>query len=146
MESDVSHPPGRAPRLLLVENDPEQRGALRATLEAGGIQVLGAAEDGREAVALANQLRPDVLLMDLTISRLEAYEAVLLIREAHPWMQAIFLTGHSELMQGDTATDLGAFACVGRDAPPEEIVDVVVQAWTFGQQVRREEITGSARA
>jgi DNA-binding NarL/FixJ family response regulator len=146
MESDVAHPPGRAPRLLLVDNDPEHRNAMRATLEAGGIQVLGAAEDGRGAVALANQLRPDVVLMDMAISRLEAYEAVLLIREVHPWMQAIFLTGHSELLQGDGEADLGAFACVGRDAPASEIVDVVVQAWSLGQQVRREEISGSALA
>jgi DNA-binding NarL/FixJ family response regulator len=146
MERQPRHPPGRAPRLLLVDRDPEHRDDLRLVLESGGIQVLGAAEDGRQAIALASQLRPDVVVMDMAMSHLDAYEAALLIREAHPWMQVIFLTGHSELLQDEGGDDLGAFACLQRDSAPSAMIEVVQRAWRSGQQIRRDEIHATLAA
>jgi DNA-binding NarL/FixJ family response regulator len=146
MERQPRHPPGRAPRLLLVDGDPEHRDDLRLVLETGGIQVLGAAEDGRQAVALASQLRPDVVVIDMAMSHLDAYEAALLIREAHPWMQVVFLTGHSELFQDDGAGDPTAFACLRRDSVPSAMIEVVQRAWRSGQQIRRDEIQATLAA
>jgi two-component system, NarL family, response regulator DegU len=140
METEKQRAPGRAPRVLLVDHDHQHTVAVRATLEAEGMEVLAAANEGRQAVALADQLRPDVVIIDMSLPSLDGFEAAILIRERHSWIQVIFLTAHSELFGGDGFGDSGAFACLARDCPPEEMRDVISQAWWFGQEVRRADI------
>ena len=71
--------------VLIVDDDPRMRAYIRDLLGAeSGFRILGEARDGEEAIRLVQQLRPEVVLMDLGMPRLNGYEAARRIR-AEPW-------------------------------------------------------------
>jgi DNA-binding NarL/FixJ family response regulator len=82
-------------RVLLADDHDILRDGLRALLDlAGDIQVVGEARTGREAVAEAERLRPDVVLMDISLPELDGVEACRRIRQQAPEVRVLFLTMH----------------------------------------------------
>ena len=82
-------------RVLLADDHDIVREGLRALLElSGDIAVVGDACTGREAVALAERLRPDVVLMDISMPELDGVEACVRIRQHTPEVRVLFLTMH----------------------------------------------------
>lgn len=80
-------------RVLLVDDSPTVRAVLRRLLSAApDLQVVGDAADGRSAVELAERLRPDVVLMDITMPELDGFEATSLIMEKTPTAILVFST------------------------------------------------------
>jgi DNA-binding NarL/FixJ family response regulator len=77
------------PRVLVVEDHRMLREALVELLEQAGFDVAGQAADGADAVALAKQLAPDVVLMDLRMPVLGGLDATRLIRDACPATQTL---------------------------------------------------------
>lgn len=95
--SDDLFPPVRASgiRVLLADDHDILREGLRALLElSGDIAVVGDACTGREAVAEAERLRPQVVLMDVSMPDLDGVEACLRIRQHLPEVRVLFLTMH----------------------------------------------------
>lgn len=84
-------------RTLLVDDQKAIRSALRAYLRlAPDIDVVGEAVDGREAVALADQLEPHVVVMDLNLPELDGQEAARQITQHRPDTRVVFLSAQSE--------------------------------------------------
>jgi two-component system chemotaxis response regulator CheB len=72
-------------RVLIVDDSPTARAAIAAILDSDPeIQIVGQAVDGEEGVALAAQLKPDVITMDITMPKLNGYEATKQIMAHHP--------------------------------------------------------------
>src|SRR5262245_62002325 len=88
----------RAPRVLLVDDDPETLTLLRAALESEGMTVVGVAGDGEGAIAMVAQSDPEVVLMDLRMPGMDGFEATERIRATHPWVQVVFLTFYEEML------------------------------------------------
>jgi DNA-binding NarL/FixJ family response regulator len=86
-----------------------------------GIEVLGAASDGEEAVALVKRLRPDVVLMDLQMPRCDGVEATRLLREQSPASKVIVLTTYADDRSVLEALRAGARGFLTKDAGAEEI-------------------------
>lgn len=86
-----------------------------------GVEVVGAASDGNEAVALAGDLRPDVVLMDLRMPRCDGIEATRLLRERHPRTKVVVLTTYSDDQSVIEALRAGARGYLTKDAGGEEI-------------------------
>ena len=83
--------------ILLVEDDEDTRYLMRLELERRGYRLIEA-EDGEKAVALAQQEHPDIILMDISLPRMDGLEATKLIRN-HDRMHAIpvvAVTAHQE--------------------------------------------------
>ena len=69
-------------RLLIVDDHEGFRASARRILEAHGFEVVGEAEDGESAVALATELRPEVVLLDLQLPDIDGFEVAAQLRDA----------------------------------------------------------------
>jgi DNA-binding NarL/FixJ family response regulator len=83
-------------RILIADDHALFRDGLRSLLLAQGHEVIGEAKNGREAVELARQLRPDLLLMDLQMPELDGIAATRLISTENPDMKVVILTASEE--------------------------------------------------
>ncbi|MEV6672957.1 response regulator transcription factor [Streptomyces sp. NPDC051162] len=90
-----------------------------------GIEVVGAAADGHEAVRLVAELAPDVVLMDLRMPRCDGVEATRRIRAEHPSTQVVILTTYGDDDSLFPALRAGARGYLTKDAGGEEIVRAV---------------------
>src|SRR5690348_6552787 len=96
-------------RVLIADDHPIFRDGLRRLLEAENwLQVVGEAADGSEAIALAQQLQPDVLLLDLAMPRVPGLEALREMSRASSPVRTILLTASAEKAQILEALQLGA--------------------------------------
>ncbi|MFF0063934.1 response regulator [Streptomyces sp. NPDC005279] len=90
-----------------------------------GIEVIGSAKDGEEAVALVAELAPDVVLMDLRMPRCDGVEATRRIRGAHPGTQVVVLTTYADDDSLFPALRAGARGYLTKDADGDEIVRAI---------------------
>lgn len=90
-----------------------------------GIEVVGAAGDGEQAVALVAELAPDVVLMDLRMPRCDGVEATRRIRTEHPGTQVVVLTTYADDDSLFPALQAGARGYLTKDASGEEILRAV---------------------
>jgi DNA-binding NarL/FixJ family response regulator len=106
------------PRVLVVDDHRMLREALVELLEQAGFEVAGEAADGADAVALAKQLTPDVVLMDLRMPVLGGLDATRLIRDACPATQVVLLTAFDSPALQRQAEEAGCFAYLVKGGPP----------------------------
>ncbi|MFI6157431.1 response regulator [Kitasatospora sp. NPDC051170] len=90
-----------------------------------GIEVVGAAADGEEAVALVERHHPDVVLMDLRMPRVDGVEATRRIRAAHPGTEVVVLTTYADDDSLFPALQAGARGYLTKDAGGEEIAKAI---------------------
>ncbi|MFN3647936.1 MAG: response regulator transcription factor [Armatimonadota bacterium] len=89
--------------------------------------IVGQAADGREAVQIASELHPDVILMDLDMPHLSGAQATTRIRVCSPHSRVIVLTAHENLVElGRLA---GAWGCLSKNCAPEELAATVRRAY-----------------
>jgi AmiR/NasT family two-component response regulator len=100
----------REVRVLIAEDDAMVARLTQTELESIGLKVVGTAADGPQAVAMANALKPDVVLMDITMPELDGIEAAAAIQVGCP-TPVVILTAHNapELVARATAAGVGAF-------------------------------------
>jgi response regulator NasT len=116
------------PRLLVVDDHDMLRQALVELLVQDGFEVVGEAADGADAVALAKQLEPDVVLMDLRMPVLSGLDAAPLIREACPATQVVLLSAFESPALEQQAEEVGCFAYLVKGSPPSTLRLVLHQA------------------
>ena len=117
--------------ILLADDHPVVRDGLRAMLSTQpDFQVVGEAHNGIEAVHLATQLRPDVILLDLEMPELDGVSALGKIRTENPAARIIILTAYDEDERIVSAVIAGAQGYILKGAPREDIFKAirVVQA------------------
>ena len=113
-------------RVVLADDHRLIREGLQALLaREAGIEVVGLAEDGAEAVRLARQLTPDVLVTDITMPGLNGIEAVRRVRSHDPAVQAVCLSMHGDQRSVTAAIEAGASGYVLKDASCEELAQAV---------------------
>jgi len=118
----------RRPRVLLVEDSVETRGALRELLEAQGIMIVGEAADGATGIALAKELEPDVVLMDVQMPGMGGIEATAVIAGSLPDLHVIVLTTFDDELVRRQADEAGATAYLVKGVSPDVIADAIFRA------------------
>ncbi|WP_436529840.1 response regulator [Actinoplanes sp. HUAS TT8] len=116
-------------RVLVVDDDPLVRVGLGLVLGAGpDLQIVGEAGDGAEGVELTRRLRPDVVLMDIRMPRMDGLAATREIRRDGPEPAVIVLTTFDTDEHLLGALRLGANGFLLKDIAPEAILDAVRRA------------------
>jgi DNA-binding NarL/FixJ family response regulator len=112
-------------RVLLADDHPVFRQGLRALLEREKFEVVGEASDGLEAIAAAERLQPQVVVIDLAMPSLNGVDAVREIVKRVPRAKAVLLTMHTEEYHVLEALRAGAKACVSKSQAAEHLLQAI---------------------
>lgn len=116
-------------RVLMADDHPMVRQGLRAIVEQfDGIQVVGEAADGEEALRLTQSLLPDVVIMDVNMPKMDGVEATRQITATSPNVVVIGLSVHNSLHVLTAMKEAGAAAYLTKDAAPEQLCQAILTA------------------
>jgi len=121
--------PTPPPRILLVDDIPAMRVAVRGLLEDADLAVIGEAVDGLQAVTMAAQLQPDVVVMDVRMPGLDGLQATKRITGAHPHIRVVVYSVFDSDETQHAARQAGAAAFVPKSSPPDQVRAAVLAAW-----------------
>ncbi|MFD4975152.1 response regulator [Streptomyces sp. NPDC058424] len=116
---------GPAPRVLIADDQTLIRTGFRLILTARGIDVVGEAADGADALTAASELRPDVVLMDIRMPNMDGLEATRRILERLPECRVLILTTFDLDRYVYTALSIGASGFLLKDVTPEHLAAAV---------------------
>lgn len=114
-------------KILIADDHTVVRKGLKALLSAEkyGIEVIGEASNGDEAIQKAEQLEPDVILMDLVMPGKTGLEAILEIKKIQPRARILVLTSFAEDDNVTSAIKAGAYGFLLKDTSPDELVQTI---------------------
>ena len=113
-------------RILLVDDVESVREGLRTILQLmDDFQIVGEAGNGLEAVQLAEQLEPDVVLMDLMMPEMDGFEATRRIKGRYPAIGVIVFSIHDDVMTQERACAAGADLFVEKEAETRVLIEAI---------------------
>jgi NarL family two-component system response regulator LiaR len=122
-------------RIILADDHPLLRQALRSVLEKySDFEVIAEAHDGEEAVKLATKLIPDVVIMDISMPRLNGLEATKQIKKSYPAIAVLVLTVHSDKEHVLSILQAGASGYLTKSVYGDEVVHAI-RALVAGETV-----------
>lgn len=124
--ADTAPRPKAAIRVLLVDDHQVVRRGLRTFLEIqDDIEVVGEAPDGEQGVAAAEELRPDIVLMDIKMPGMDGIEALRRLRELANPARVLVVTSFTEQRTVVPALRAGASGYVYKDVDPDALADAI---------------------
>lgn len=113
-------------RILVVDDHPIVRQGLKTLLEGhSGWEVIGEASDGAEALEKARDLNPDVMVLDVTMPRMNGLEACRMLRRQSPRLEILFVTQHDSPQMMREALDAGARGYVVKSNAARDLLAAV---------------------
>ncbi len=113
-------------RTILVDDHPLVLEGVQSCLDGlDGIEIVGTASDGAEAIDLADRLMPDIMLVDVNMPGMNGLDATEILRERHPEMKFLILSMHDSREYVETALEYGASGYVLKDGPTAEIAAAI---------------------
>src|SRR5262245_54449319 len=117
----------KRPRVLVADDHRVVAEGVRGLLEPL-YEVVGIVSDGRELLAAAKSLAPDVIVMDISMPSLNGIEAACQLRAANSRAKVVFLTMHREVTYAERALEAGASGFVLKHSAPSELVTAIQEA------------------
>lgn len=102
------------------------------------LRVAGEASNGEEAISMAKDLRPDIILMDINMAPVNGFEATRKILKHNPAAKIIGLSVHSEATYAENLLKLGAKGYVTKDALYQEISDAIATVFNGGKYIAKD--------
>lgn len=128
-------------RLVIAEDMEIVRKGLKALITSSpGFEVVGEAVDGHAAVQQAQATNPDVVLMDLSLPRMDGVEAITEIKRRFPRMRILALTAHGKESYLTTAVQAGVDGYMLKNSPSEELF-AAIKAVSQGQTYFSREVS-----
>jgi len=120
-------------RLVIVDDHSLVRDGLRARLSVvAGLQVIGEAASGAEALALAGALAPDLMLVDVGMRGMNGIELATALRQQHPAIRVLMLSMYDNREYVISAIRAGARGYVLKESPTEDILAAISAVWAGG--------------
>jgi two-component system, NarL family, nitrate/nitrite response regulator NarL len=120
-------PPSTSIRVLVADDQRLFADAVSALLAGEPrIEVVGRARDGVEAVELARSLQPDVILMDISMPRMDGFDATERIRADDPDARILILSGSNSREDVDRSREAGASGYLTKDRIAAQLVDAIL--------------------
>jgi len=117
-------------RVLIVDDHAVVRKGVQALLaQVDGMEVVGEAGDGQEAVTLADALNPDVIIMDLVMPVMDGVEAISRITTHQKKARIVALTSFATDDKVFPAIKAGALGYILKDSPPEKLIEAIQQVY-----------------
>jgi DNA-binding NarL/FixJ family response regulator len=127
---------GLRPRVLIVDDDAQDRALLKELLQGEDIAVVGEAENGLDGVDKAHELAPDVVLMDVRMPGVGGLEAARIMARELPFTQVIILTAYEGPLPTRTAEDAGVYAFLVKGCSMQLMKDVISAAWHYNAGIK----------
>ncbi|MGH2819811.1 MAG: response regulator [Actinomycetota bacterium] len=108
--------------MLLVDDVEDIRLLLRLCLSGPDFEIVAEAGDGHEAVALARSHRPDLIVLDVVMPRMDGLQAIPLLHEAAPGTKIVVLSGFEDATLAKRAVGLCASVYLRKGTPPSHVV------------------------
>jgi DNA-binding NarL/FixJ family response regulator len=115
-------------RILVAEDDPVVRVALRELLEGEGFEVVGVAANGAEAVALTEQVEPEVFLSDVSMPVMDGLEATRSIKRRYPDIEVVILSATGNPAHITEAENVGVYRFLHKGSSFAQIIETVAKA------------------
>jgi len=119
--SSLSRTLGKTGILLVDDHTVMREGLARLLAQEPDFEVIGQAKDGQEAIEQAGTLRPDVVLMDISMPRMNGIESTKIIHQQHPDIRIIGLSLYSEEERSKEILDAGAAFYLTKSGPPADL-------------------------
>ena len=117
-------------KIMLVDDDTSVRFGLRMRLELElDFEIVGEAENGLEAIRLAIETNPDVIVMDIEMAIMDGIEATRKIKKLYPSIAVIILSIHNDLNNRENAQIAGAVSCLEKKGSVKELIRAIHQAF-----------------
>jgi two-component system response regulator EvgA len=101
-------------RVFIVDDNPSVRNEIRAQLEASGLAVCGEACDGMDAVERAAELSPDLIILDVSMPRMNGVDAARKLHSIHPNVPILMNTAHAAVIRAELNLPEGVTAVVDK--------------------------------
>ena len=128
-------------RLMLADDHRMLREGLRRSMTDQGFDIVGEARDGDEAIRLAEELEPEVILMDVTMPEVDGVEATRQIKINQPQIRIVMLTMHADESVVSDALRAGAVGYLVKDCSTDEIAGAIRMA--AGEESLSAELAGA---
>ena len=115
------------PRILLADDHRIVAEGLRGLLEPE-FELVGIVENGRELLAAAEELKPDLIIADISMPLLNGIDAVRQIRKTNADIKVVFLTMHPDAVYAASALEAGALGYVLKHSAPSELITAIQSA------------------
>ena len=116
-------------RILIVDDHTVLRKAVRRLLESRSeFEVCGEAEDGSQAITMAAEVKPDVVILDIVMPIMNGFDAARKIKVVSPHSQIVILSSHKDKQLLQEARDVGAVCYVPKSDAGRELIDAIKAA------------------
>jgi DNA-binding NarL/FixJ family response regulator len=112
------------PRILIADDHTIFAAGLKRLLNED-FEIVGVVEDGRQLVEAAEKLRPDAIVVDISMPMLNGIDAVRQIKKVHPGIKVVFLTMHPDVAYAVSAFKEGASGYVLKNSAPDELITAI---------------------
>lgn len=119
----------RKVRVLLADDEKHVRQLVKAILIPFDCEIVGEAENGAQAATLYQELRPDLVLLDVNMPVRDGKAALRDIMAFDPHAVVVMLTSMSDLETVQTALELGASHYIRKDTPPADMRALLSEVW-----------------
>lgn len=120
-------------KILVIEDEPEFRAALRMRLEANGYEIMEA-EDGAMGLDMARNKQPDLIMLDIMLPKMDGYKVARLLKfdEKFRKIPIVMLTARAQQTDKETGMAVGGDAYLTKPYKPQEMLEIIAKLLAEG--------------